>query len=112
MRSMTTTVTEGDVDRGQPPDLARLRAVAVLARHLPTTHPMFATVLDWCARYGAAEAFVRWLEEARRMRDAGKLTDGELVASWALQQTRREVRGSAPVTCRAGRSSHKRATER
>lgn len=92
MRTMTTILTEGDVDRGQQPDLARLRVVAVLAPHLPTTHPMFATVLDWCASYDAAEVFVRRLEQARRMRDAGKLTDGELMASWALQQARRDVR--------------------
>ncbi len=85
-------VTEGDADRGQPPDLARLRAVAVLAPHVPPEHPMFADVLGWCARYDAAEAFVRCLEEARRMRDAGRLTDGELVASWALKRARRDVR--------------------
>ncbi len=92
MRSMSTIVTEGDVDRGQPPDLARLRVVAILAPHLPPTHPIFGDVLDWCVRYGAVEVFVRWLEEARLMRDSGKLTDGELMASWALQQARREVR--------------------
>ncbi len=47
--------------------------MAVLAPHLPTEHPMFGDVLDWCARYDAVEVFVRWLEEARRMRDAGRL---------------------------------------
>jgi hypothetical protein len=90
---MSTILTEGDTDRGQPPDLARLHATAVLAPHLPPTHAMFGDVLDWCVRYDAVEVFVRWLGEARRMRDAGKLTDGELMASWALQQARREVRG-------------------
>jgi hypothetical protein len=89
---MSTILTEGDVDRGNPPDLARLHALAVLAQHLPPTHPMFGNVLDWCVRYGAVEVFVRRLAEARRMRDAGPLTDGELMASWALQQPRREVR--------------------
>lgn len=92
---MATLLTEGDADRGRPPDLDRLHTTAVLARHLPPEHPMFGAVLDWCASHDAVGAFVRWLEEARRARDAGKLTDGELMASWALWRARREV-GAKP----------------
>jgi len=54
-------LTEGDVDRGQVPDLRRLRAVVALAPHLPDSDPMRDAVVDWVSSHldeDAAALFV------------------------------------------------------
>jgi len=89
-------LTEGDVDRGQVPDLRRLRAVVALAPHLSglRSDAGRGRGLDWVSSHldeDAAALYVTHLKRAHELRGEGGLSDAHTMTSWALQQTRAEI---------------------
>lgn len=89
------TLTEGDVDRGGPPNLNRLQAVAALAPHLPDHDGMWEQVVGWAARHLELDApahFVAARRRAQQLRDTGQLPDSHTLTSWALQEARHTAR--------------------
>jgi len=78
-------LTEGDVDRGQVPDLRWLRAVVALAPHLRGSDPMRDAFVDWVSSHfdeDAAALFVTHLKRARELRAEGGLSDAHTMTSW------------------------------
>ncbi len=90
----TAPLSEGDVDCTQAPDVRRLLAVATLTPHLPGSDPMWDVVVDWVSTHldEAAALFITQLERARELHAEGRLSDAHTMTSWALQETRAEMR--------------------
>lgn len=98
-------LTEGDVERGAPPDLRRLQAIAALAPHLPASDWMWNQVVDWAARHldsGATALFIQHRQQARELRGAGHLPDSHTLTSWALHQARHDVNRRRQEGCQEG----------
>ncbi|MPZ66662.1 MAG: hypothetical protein GEU83_14515 [Pseudonocardiaceae bacterium] len=87
-------LTEGDLDRGHPPNLDRLQAIAALAPHLPPTEPLWEQVVQWATRHldqDAPALFIEQRHQAAQLRDHGRLPDSHTLTSWALTHARREA---------------------
>jgi len=68
--------------------------MAALAPHLPQTDALGDQVVDWVTRHldhDAAALLIQHRQQARKLRDAGRLPDSHTLTSWALQEARREV---------------------
>lgn len=54
---------------------------------------MWPVVLDWATRYApdAAHMFVQHRQQARELRNAGKLPDSHTMTSWALAEARAQI---------------------
>lgn len=91
---MAELLTEGDLDRGHPPDLDRLQATAALAPYLPAGDPLWDQAIDWAARHLDCDApalFIEHRHRAAQLRETGRLPDSHTLTSWALTHARREA---------------------